>query len=147
MVRAGDDNAAPAIFLINLGLVRQFRNPATYIHIQYTSKHPIVGTLEFMSVNGQQGHTQSRRDDLESLAYTIIFAARGHLPWIAASIRKDHKAVLQKKMSITAEELCEGLPTLFSEFIIHVRSLDFDEKPDYKHLHTILKQCSETETD
>ena len=147
MVRARADGVAPSIFLINFGLARQFREPATYKHTIYTTKHSIVGTLEFMSVNGQQGHTQSRRDDLESLAYTIIFSARGHLPWIAASIRRDHKAVLQKKMSITAEELCEGLPPLFSEFIIHVRSLDFDKKPDYEHLHAILKQCSETETD
>ena len=147
MVRARADGVAPSIFLINFGLARQFREPATHKHTQYTTKHSIVGTLEFMSVNGQQGHAQSRRDDLESLAYTIIFAARGHLPWIAASIRRDHMAVLQKKMSITAEELCEGLPPLFSEFIIHVRSLDFDKKPDYEHLHTILKQCSETETD
>ena len=99
-----------------------------------------------MSINGQQGHAQSRRDDLESLAYSIIFLARSTLPWTAASIREDHKAVLQKKMSTTAEELCKGLPPLFSEFITHVRSLGFDKRPDYKHLHTILLQCSETKT-
>jgi hypothetical protein len=125
-------------------LARQFRNPATYLHAPYTTKHSFVGTLSFASVNGQQGHAQSRRDDLESLAYTIIFLARGDLPWTTDSIYNDREAVLRKKMSIVAEELCEGLPPPFSEFVSYVRSLGFDEKPDYKHLHTILLRCSET---
>src|SRR5712672_1098073 len=107
-------------------------------------KHSFVGTLSFASINGQQGHAQSRHDDLESLAYTIIFLARGDLPWTTDSIYNDRKAVLQKKMSIVAEELCEGLPPPFSKFVSYVRSLGFDEKPDYKHLHTILLRCSET---
>jgi len=48
---------------------------------------------------------------------------------------------------IMAEELCEGLPPPFLEFIVYIHSLGFDKKPDYQHLHTILLQCSEAETD
>jgi len=106
-------------------------------------KHSFVGTLSFVSVNGQQGHAQSCCNDLESLAYTIIFLARGDLPSTTNSIYNDRKAILQK-MSIVAEELCEGLPPPFSKFVSYVHSLGFNEKPDYKHLHTILLQCSET---
>jgi len=50
----------------------------------------------------------------------------------------------QKKKSITAEELCEGLPAPFCKFVDYVCSLGFDEKPDYQYLHSILSQCSET---
>jgi len=145
MVRGGADDVAPTIFLIDFGLARQFRSPATHLHISFTLKHSIVGTLPFLSIHGQQGHTQSRRDDLESLAYTIIFLARGKLPWSSVSICGDHEAVLRKKISISAKQLCEGLPPLFTKFVNHVRSLGFDEKPDYTHLHTILSECSETE--
>jgi casein kinase I family protein HRR25 len=141
------DNAAPTIFLIDFGLARLFRNPATYLHTPFTTKHSVVGTLPFTSVNGQQGHAQSRRDDLESLAYTIIYLVHGHLPWTTIFVRRDHEAVLREKMVITAEELCEGLPPPFLKFVVCVRSLGFDEKPDYHRLHTILLQCSETETD
>ena len=45
------------------------------------------------------------------------------------------------------EELCEGLPTPFCKFVTHVRSLHFEEKPDYQHLHSILLQCTEGATD
>ena len=132
-----------AAFLINFGLAQLFRDPGTHIHIPYSTNCSIVGTLPFTSINGQQGHAQSHRDDLESLAYTIIFSARGDLPWACLS---DCEAILQKKLSTTEEELCVGLPTPFHEFISHVRALGFSQKPDYQYLHSILLQCSQWET-
>ena len=145
MVRAGRPHAA--VFLIDFGLAWLFRNPATYLHIPYSEDHSIVGTLPFTSINGQQGHAQSRRDDLESLVYTIIFSARGDLPWTTTSAYSSQKAVLQKKKSVMAEELCEGLPTPFHKFVTYVHSLGFDAKPDYQYLHSIISQCSAAEAD
>ena len=92
MVRA--DNLPPTVFLIDFGLVRQFRNPATYLHTPFSMNQSIIGTLPFMSINGQQGHTQSRHDDLESLIYTIVYAACGDLPWTRSSVCSNHEAVL-----------------------------------------------------
>lgn len=142
MVRT--DSLQPTIFLIDFGLAQLFRNPATYLHVPYSTGHQAVGTLPFMSVNGQRGCAQSRSGDLESLAYTIVYAARGELPW--TTISGDQEAVFQKK-SVTAEELWKGLPTHFCKFVGYVRSLGFDKKPDYQYLHSILSQCSGTETD
>lgn len=139
------DNLQRTVSLIDFGLAQLFRNPATYLHNPGSTGHPVVGTLPFTSIAGQRGFAQSRRDDLESLAYTIIHSARGDLPW-TVSANSDHEAVLQKKMSITTEELCEGLPAPFCEFIDHVRSLGFDQKPDYQLLHSILL-LSATEID
>ena len=144
---AGVDGITPAIFLIDFGLAHQFRNPTTYLHIPYTTQQGIIGTLLFVSINGQQGHIQLRYDDLESLAYTITFLVHGNLPWTATSICEDHDAVLQKKVSVMAAELCQGLPPLFSNFITYVHSLGFNKKLDYQHLHTILLQCLETKID
>ncbi|KAF8480673.1 kinase-like domain-containing protein [Russula emetica] len=136
MIRA--DNLPPTLFLINFGLARLFRNPATYLHIPFTTNHSIVGTLPFASISGQQGNVQSRRDDLESLAYTIIYSALGELPWTSNSTGNNEEVVLRKKTSITVEELCEGLPAPFCKFVTYVRSLGFDKKPDYQFLHSIL---------
>jgi len=130
----------PTVFLIDFSLAQLFRNPATFLHSSYTTGHSIVGTIWFASVNGQQGYAQSRRNDLESLTYTIIYLARRSLPWAAC---RGHEAVLQKKKLIKVEELCDGLPAPFCEFVIHVHSLGFDKRPDYQHLQSILSQCSE----
>ena len=141
------DNLHPTLSLIDFGLAWLYRNPATCLHIPPTTNHSTIGTLAFASINARQGNSQSRRDDLESLAYTIIYSALGNLPWISDSVRNNEKAVLRKKKSITAEKLCEGLPAPFCKFVTHVRSLRFDEKPDYQYLHSVLFQCSETVTE
>ena len=39
------------------------------------------GTVRYASVHAHLGRTASRRDDLESLAYTLLFLLRGRLPW------------------------------------------------------------------
>jgi serine/threonine protein kinase len=142
MTRVGD-SGDPSVFLIDLGLARLFRDPATYLHIPYSMDHLTIGTLPFMSINCQQGRAQSRRDDLESLTYTIICLARGNLPWAGLS---NPEAVLQKKLSCTAEELCEDLPAPFCKFINHVRALAFDEKPAYQYLHSILVELQRSHT-
>ena len=138
MIRVDSDDSL-SVFLIDFGVAQLFREPATYLHNPYSTNHPIVGTLPFMSVNSQQGHARSRRDDLESLVYTIIYLARGKLPWAS---RVD-KTVLRKKSSITVEELCKGLPAPFCKFVNRVCSLGFDEMPDYQYLHSVLLECSE----
>jgi hypothetical protein len=114
------------------------------LHIPYTTNHSTTGTLLFASINSQQGYVQSCHDDLESLAYTIVYSALSDLPWTSSSASNNKEEVLCKKSSITAEELCEGLPTPFFKFVTYVCSLGFDKKPDYQYLHSVLSQCSET---
>ena len=138
------DSPSPISFLIDFSLAQRFRDPATYLHTPYSTSHPIVGTPLFTSIRGQQGCAQSRRDDLESLVYTIVYSARGELPWAGC---RTHEAILAKKSSITTEELCHGLPALFCNFVTCIHSLDFEEKPDYQYLHSILSLCSATETE
>jgi serine/threonine protein kinase len=141
------DEVPPTLSLIDFGLARLFRDPATYLHVPLTTDHSIIGTLSFASINSLQGNSQSRRDDLESLAYTIIYSALGELPWTSDLTSKNVGAALRKKTSITVEELCEGLPAPFCEFVTYVRSLGYDVKPDYQFLHSILKQCSKSVID
>ena len=136
------DSPSPSTFLIDFGLAQRFRNPATYLHTQYSPHGPVIGSLPFTSIIGQQGGTQSRRDDLESFAYTIIYSACGELPWTGC---RNPKTVLQKKIGTPVKELCEGLPAPFCDFVTYVRSLEFDKKPDYQHLYSILSLCSDTE--
>jgi serine/threonine protein kinase len=136
------NNLHPSVFLINFGLAWPFHNPAMYLHIPYSKNHQPIGTVPFMSINSQQGYSQSHHDDLESLAYAIIHSACSNLPWRSFSTN-----CVLKKESITPEELCEGLPVHFCEFISHVCSLGFNEKPDYQSLHSILLKCAAAKTD
>ena len=90
-----------------------------------------------MSLNSNRGYELSRRDDLESLGYTLIFLAKNYLPWAATdTLNLDKQIIIQAvyklKKSATPEKLCEGLPEEFLEYIKYVKKLLFEEDPDYK---------------
>ncbi|TFK25861.1 kinase-like protein [Coprinopsis marcescibilis] len=74
----------PLVNIIDFGLAKKFRDSVTQTHIPYY-RHPDglhgVGTSLFASINTHLGIDASRRDDLESLAYMLIYFMRGTLPW------------------------------------------------------------------
>jgi serine/threonine protein kinase len=142
MIGAGDRSSR--VFLIDFGLARLFRNPATHEHITQAKGLDITGTVRYSSINSHLGLTQSRRDDLESLAYVIVYLVKGRLPWQGIAVHPGqvhHDEVLMLKQATTAKTLCKGLPQPFIKFIQHIRSLGFEDKPDYRYLHSLLAQC------
>ena len=90
------------------------------------------------------GLEQSRRDDLESLMYVIIFLLTGSLPWCgyqAMSRQEKYIYIKDTKMQITPSELCKGLPQEIQELTQYVRNLGFVEKPKYNWMIDQLKSC------
>ena len=92
-----------------------------------------------MSRNANRGYELSRRDDLESFGYMIIYLAKNNLPWINLEKSKLEKnkiiqVIYKIKNSITSEQLCKDLPEEFNIFIKYVRNLKFEQKPDYFYL-------------
>ncbi|KAM3385661.1 hypothetical protein ACQJBY_009439 [Aegilops geniculata] len=68
-------------FLIDLGLASRWRDSSGQ-HVDYDQRPDIFrGTIRYASAHAHLGRTGSRRDDLESLAYTLIFLLKGRLPW------------------------------------------------------------------
>ncbi|KAN0121035.1 Protein kinase-like domain containing protein [Russula decolorans] len=142
MIGTGDRSSR--VFLIDFGLTRLFRNPATRKHITQFKGLNITGTVRYSSINSHLRLTQSRHDDLESLAYAIVYLVKGRLPWQGIAVHPGqvhHDEVLKLKQVTTAKTLCKGLPQPFIEFIQHIRSLGFEDKPDYRYLHSLLTQC------
>ena len=94
----------------------------------------MTGTPLYASINTMNLHEQSRRDDLESLAYCFIHLLKGSLPWESVSDANPlqlQENILRIKEKITPKELCSGLPKEFRIFLEDVRSLGFAEEPDY----------------
>lgn len=85
---------------------------------------------------------QSRRDDLESLGYILVYFCRGQLPWqgIRARTKKEkYDKIMEKKMTTPADVLCRGLHQEFAIYLNYVRSLRFDDKPDYSYLRKLFR--------
>eukprot|EP00826_Nyctotherus_ovalis_P038370 TRINITY_DN3590_c0_g8_i1.p1 TRINITY_DN3590_c0_g8~~TRINITY_DN3590_c0_g8_i1.p1 ORF type:complete len:255 (-),score=53.90 TRINITY_DN3590_c0_g8_i1:94-858(-) len=122
------------LYVIDYGLAKRFRDPKTGEHIRYRDKKNLTGTARYTSLNTHLGIEQSRRDDLEGIAYSLIYFLRGSLPWqgLPAKTKKEkYDQIRELKLSTAVETLCKGLPIEFASFLSYCRQLSFEEAPDY----------------
>ncbi|XP_073056246.1 casein kinase 1-like protein HD16 [Primulina eburnea] len=120
------------LYLVDLGLATRWRDGNSGVHVDYDQRPDVFrGTVRYASVHAHLGRTGSRRDDLESLAYTLIFLLRGRLPWQGFQGENKGFLVCKKKMATSPEALCCFCPQPFKLFVDHVVNLKFDEEPNY----------------
>jgi serine/threonine protein kinase len=132
------------IYIIDFGLSRRYRDSETNIHIPFRDGLPLIGTVRYASVNALMGFELSRRDDIESLAYILIYLMRGSLPWQGTTKAEKRQAnVREKKLSMNPEVLCDGLPIAFKKCLQYSRSLEFSERPDYQYLRGLFTDLSQ----
>ncbi|XP_043830884.1 casein kinase I-like [Dromiciops gliroides] len=129
------------LFLIDFGLAKKYRDGKTKQHIQYRDDKHLTGTARYASINAHLGVEQSRRDDLESLGYVLMYFNRTSLPWQGlrgASKMQKYEKISEKKMTTPIETLCKGFPPEFAIYLNYCRSLRFEETPDYSYLRQLF---------
>jgi len=149
------------IYLIDYGFCKRYDHDGK--HIEERKINQIIGTVNFVSLNVHKFLEPSRRDDLESVIYIIIYMLYGTLPWISVSdssrnSSSDHIRDSDFRSDINSDSVNENdiqldfdndkimqlkqetnyLPIFIREMLQYVRQLAFKEKPDYKHLKDIL---------
>jgi casein kinase 1 len=97
------------VHIIDFGLAKKYRDPKSHIHIPYRENKNLTGTARYASINTHLGIEQSRRDDMESLGYVLMYFLRGSLPWQglkAATKRQKYEKISEKKLSTPIDVLC-----------------------------------------
>ncbi|XP_020226301.1 casein kinase 1-like protein 1 [Cajanus cajan] len=133
---------ANQVYAIDFGLAKKYKDSSTHQHIPYRENKNLTGTARYASMNTHLGIEQSRRDDLESLGYVLMYFLRGSLPWQglkAGTKKQKYEKISEKKVSTSIEALCRGYPTEFASYFHYCRSLRFDDKPDYAYLKRIFR--------
>ena len=131
------------IHVIDFGLAKKYRDPRSHQHIPYRENKNLTGTARYASINTHIGIEQSRRDDLESLGYVLMYLIRGSLPWqgLKANTKKlKYERIMDRKMSTSTESLCKGFPAEFRSYFEYCRSLRFEDRPDYAYLKRLFKE-------
>lgn len=134
---------ANVVNIIDFGLAKKFRDVKTHIHIPYRENKNLTGTARYASINTHLGIEQSRRDDMESLGYVLMYFLRGALPWQglkAVTKKMKYEKISEKKIATPIEVLCKGHPLEFVTYFQYCRSLRFDDKPDYAYLRKLLRE-------
>lgn len=131
------------VFLIDFGLAKKYRDPKTHQHIPYREQKNLTGTARYASINAHLGIEQSRRDDLESLGYVLMYFNRGNLPWQglkAPTKKQKYEKISEKKIGTSVEVLTKGYPAEFAQYLNYCRSLHFEDKPDYAYLRKLFRE-------
>ena len=125
------------LYLLDFGLAKKYRSSKTLVQYPYVKKKKLTGTARYASIHALEEMEQSRRDDLESTGYVLMYFLRGNLPWQGLKIKtKDNRyqKILDKKKATTSEELCKNFPIEFKEYIDYTRNLGYTESPNYDKL-------------
>ncbi|CAA2966858.1 casein kinase I-like [Olea europaea subsp. europaea] len=134
---------ASQVYIIDYGLGKKYRDLQTQKHIPYRENKNLTGTARYASVNTHLGVEQSRRDDLESLGYVLMYFLRGSLPWQglkAGTKKQKYDKISEKKMLTPVEVLCKSYPSEFISYFHYCRSLRFEDKPDYMYLRRLFHE-------
>ena len=139
------------LYLIDFGLAKKFRSSRTLKQFPLTKRKSLTGTARYASINALQGYEQSRRDDLESAGYVLMFLLRGNLPWQNIKIKgkKDKYAkICNKKKEVSSKELGMNFPSEFAEILDYFKILGYTETPDYemcmKKMLNVIAKANET---
>ena len=127
------------IHLIDFGLSKYYINE-NGVHKEIIFNKKLTGTAKYASLNVLEGMEPSRRDDLLSLGYVLIYCLNGSLPW--ENIEGENKEIKYEKIKCSKKmhinELCKDLPYEFLSYLDYCNRLGYDELPNYKYMKDIF---------
>ena len=129
------------IYLIDFGLAKKYRESNNAEHYEIKEENKLIGTARFASINAMEGLSQSRRDDLESLGYMLIYFLKGKLPWqnfLIKNKEERYNKIKQTKKEIVINELCSNCPKEIGQYITYVRKLKYEEEPNYNYIKNLF---------
>ena len=140
-IAIGREEKSKYIYVLDFGLSKNYKSSKTNKHFPFIQNNKLIGNARYSSINALYGGTQSRRDDLESLGYVLVYLLLGRLPWqghISHSKEDKYYKIKEIKKGTSAQKLCEGLPPQFEEYINYTRNLKYTEDPNYNYLKELF---------
>jgi serine/threonine protein kinase len=120
------------LHIVDFGLCKPFIENEKHIKFKKTSG--LIGSCSYASINAHNHCELSRRDDLESVCYMLVFLLFGSLDWQQLPIEKsDHIKSLKRNIVKSAH-----IPAQLIDYINYVWGLEFEETPDYEYLINLL---------
>jgi serine/threonine protein kinase len=133
------DKACNKFKIIDFGLSKQYIKNEK--HIEFKKGVGRCGTMRYMSINSHSKFTLSRRDDLISLSYSLIYLCKKTLPWknlncsnITKNKNKLHTIIKKSKKEFDTTISNLDLPSPILVLYNYSMSLKYNKMPDYNFL-------------
>ncbi|KAL0281246.1 UNVERIFIED_CONTAM: hypothetical protein PYX00_002293 [Menopon gallinae] len=130
-------NNTRKVFMLDFGLARQYITPAGEVRPPRAAAG-FRGTVRYASINAHKNKEMGRHDDLWSLFYMLVEFVNGQLPWRKI---KDKEQVGLMKEKYDHRLLLKHLPSDLRQFLDHIQSLGYADKPDYNMLAGLFERC------
>jgi len=124
------------IYLIDYGMCKRYSNEQGN-HIDPKQISQIIGSINYCSVNTHNLIEQSRRDDLESVAYILLYLSTGNLLWEKIN---SSQGVKERKEVLTSDIKIPGISYSLLNYLKYTRNLEFKEKPDYEWIIQLFNE-------
>ena len=125
------------IYIVDFGLCKKYRSSKTGKHLLPKDTKKFQGTLKYASSNVVKGKETSRRDDMISLGYVLIYLYKRNLPWkseFKSLNRETYYETIDLKETNDSGKLFDGLPEEMVNYIKYTKNLKFEEEPDYEFM-------------
>ncbi|KAG6844076.1 hypothetical protein H0H87_009958 [Tephrocybe sp. NHM501043] len=126
------------IYIADFGLAIPYQDASSsHIPLQHVSS--MIGTLQYLSINGHKGLQLSQCDDLKSMAYVLFYLFNGLLPWqgVAKNSHKKSALILKKKLKFIDSISCTQ-PPMLATLLTYAHNLAFDADPNYDYLKSLF---------
>lgn len=139
------------INIIDFGFVCPYVDQDTQEHLEKTQLDIFRGNMVFSSINQLKFHSTSRRDDLISLFYLLVYLfKRGNLPGTTVpadtDVNDEFKIIRDAKINQSTKDVCFGNTKDLTSFKREVFGYRFKDEPKYEHLRQMLRELRDKET-
>lgn len=129
-----------SLFLIGYGLATKYLD-SNNSHVQCDRGTSSMKNIIFSSVNTMNRTSYSRRDDIESIGYLLIYFNTGTLPWLSSK-RIGEPQIKNLKELMINESNIKNCPVEFLNVIKYARCLEYEQTPDYGMLRAKFKDLA-----
>jgi serine/threonine protein kinase len=127
----GLGNQSNKIYLIDFSFCKTYMHKQKHIDEKRINK--LIGTPNYVSLNVHNGIEPSRRDDIESIIYILLYCLCGYIPWNNCQIND----IYEKKQKLV---VTYSVPSFIRVLLTYTRSLKFKDAPDYEYMCGVIKK-------
>lgn len=131
------------VLLIDYGLAKKFTDLDNAKLFKRECSKTRCGTVRYMSIGCHKRTRLSRKDDLLSLGYVLIYLYVGNLPWQGLDIsdrKEKDSAVSEIKQYYGYTKLCKKLPPFFTNYFKEIQKLSQSDRPNYSKIKKMFKK-------